>query len=128
MGGAQPLAATMAGACCLAVECDPDPYRLSAAHPLRATRRPATLDEALAMIDALDKCGEAKSVGAARQCRRHLPRTAARGDVRPDIVTDQTSAHDPFHGYLPQGWTLAEWREKQESDPKAVDRGGPASR
>jgi urocanate hydratase len=50
-----------------------------------------------------------------------------RGVSRPDIVTDQTSAHDPLHGYLPQGWSVAEWREKQESDPKAVEKAARAS-
>jgi urocanate hydratase len=125
MGGAQPLAAVMAGACCLAVECD-ETASISACAPATSTRRP-TLDEALEMIDRWTKAGEAKSVGLLGNAADVFPELAARGGPRPDIVTDQTSAHDPLHGYLPQGWSVAEWREKQESDPKAVEKAARAS-
>ncbi|MCD1620134.1 urocanate hydratase [Salipiger marinus] len=133
MGGAQPLAAVMAGACCLAVECDETraDFRIRTRYCDEKTR---DLDEALAMIDRWTKAGEAKSValiGNAADVFPELVRRMKAGEGlpngRPDIVTDQTSAHDPVHGYLPQGWTVAEWREKQDSDPKAVTRAAKAS-
>ena len=122
MGGAQPLAAVMAGACCLAVECDETraDFRLRTRYVDEKTH---SLDEALEMIDRWTKAGEAKSValiGNAAEVFPELVRRAEAGGPRPDIVTDQTSAHDPVHGYLPEGWTVAEWRAKQETDPKAV--------
>lgn len=118
MGGAQPLAAVMAGACCLAVECDETraDFRLRTRYVDEKTH---SLDEALEMIDRWTKAGEAKSVALIGNAAEIYPELVKRG-VRPDIVTDQTSAHDPVHGYLPMGWTVAEWRAKQESDPKAV--------
>jgi urocanate hydratase len=133
MGGAQPLAAVMAGACCLAVECDETraDFRIRTRYCDEKTH---DLDEALAMIDRWTKAGEAKSValiGNAADVFPELVRRMKAGEGlpngRPDIVTDQTSAHDPVHGYLPQGWTVAEWREKQDSDPKAVTRAAKAS-
>jgi len=125
MGGAQPLAAVMAGACCLAVECNPDSidFRLRTKY---VDERADTLDEALEMIDRWTKAGEAKSVGLLGNAADVFPELVRRG-IRPDIVTDQTSAHDPLHGYLPQGWTMAEWKAKQESDPKAVEKAARAS-
>jgi urocanate hydratase len=125
MGGAQPLAAVFAGACCLAVECDPDriDFRLRTRY---LDEKAETLDEALEMIERWTGAGEAKSVGLLGNAADVFPELARRG-VRPDIVTDQTSAHDPINGYLPQGWTLAQWREKRESDPKAVERAACAS-
>ncbi len=125
MGGAQPLAAVMAGACCLAVECDETraDFRLRTRYVDEKTH---DLDEALAMIDAWTKAGEAKSVALIGNTADVFPELFKRG-VRPDMVTDQTSAHDPIHGYLPQGWNVAEWREKQESDPKAVEKAARAS-
>lgn len=125
MGGAQPLAAVMAGACCLAVECDPDriDFRLRTRY---VDERADTLDEALEKIERWTKAGEAKSVGLVGNTADILPELVRRG-VRPDIVTDQTSAHDPLNGYLPKGWSLAEWREKRTSDPKAVERAARAS-
>ena len=125
MGGAQPLAAVMAGASCLAVECNPDSidFRLRTRY---LDEKAETLDEALAMIDRWTKAGEAKSVGLLGNTAEILPEMVKRG-IRPDIVTDQTSAHDPINGYLPAGWTLAEWREKRESDPKAVEKAARAS-
>jgi len=85
-----------------------------------------TLDEALAMIEEWTAAGEAKSVGLIGNAADIFPELVKRG-VRPDIVTDQTSAHDPIHGYLPAGWTVAEWRAKQESDPKGVEKAARAS-
>ncbi|GLK64900.1 MULTISPECIES: urocanate hydratase [Paracoccus] len=120
MGGAQPLAAVMAGACCLAVECDETraDFRLRTRYVDEKTH---SLDEALEMIDRWTKAGEAKSVALIGNAAEVFPELVRRG-VRPDIVTDQTSAHDPVHGYLPEGWTVAEWRSRQETDPKAVER------
>ncbi|CAN7692505.1 urocanate hydratase [Mesorhizobium sp. LjNodule214] len=125
MGGAQPLAAVMAGACCLAVECDPDriDFRLRTRY---VDERADTLDEALEKIERWTKAGEAKSVGLVGNTADIVPELVRRG-VRPDMVTDQTSAHDPLNGYLPKGWTLAEWREKRTSDPKAVEKAARAS-
>ena len=125
MGGAQPLAAVFAGACCLAVECNSDSidFRLRTKY---LDEKTDSLDEALEMIDRWTKAGEAKSVGLLGNTADVFPEIYRRG-VRPDIVTDQTSAHDPINGYLPQGWKLAEWREKRESDPKAVEKAARAS-
>jgi urocanate hydratase len=125
MGGAQPLAAVMAGACCLAVECNPDSidFRLRTKY---LDERADTLDDALVMIEDWTKRGEAKSVGLLGNAAEVFPELVRRG-VRPDIVTDQTSAHDPLNGYLPLGWGLAEWREKRQSDPKAVEKAARAS-
>jgi len=125
MGGAQPLAAVMAGACCLAVECNPDSidFRLRTKY---VDERADTLDEALAMIEKWTAAGEAKSVGLLGNAADVFPELYKRG-IRPDMVTDQTSAHDPLHGYLPQGWSMAEWKDKQASDPKAVEKAARAS-
>ena len=125
MGGAQPLAAVMAGACCLAVECDETrvDFRLRTRY---VDEKSHSLDEALAMIERWTSNGEAKSVGLIGNAADVFPELVRRG-VKPDIVTDQTSAHDPIHGYLPQNWSVAEWREKQESDPKAVEKSARAS-
>ena len=125
MGGAQPLAAVMAGACCLAVECNPESidFRLRTKY---VDERADTLDEALAMIEKWTAAGEAKSVGLLGNAADVFPELYKRG-IRPDMVTDQTSAHDPLHGYLPQGWSMAEWKDKQESDPKAVENAARAS-
>ena len=129
MGGAQPLAAVMAGACCLAVECDETraDFRIRTRYCDEKTH---SLDEALALIDRWTQAGEAKSValiGNAADVFPELARRMKQGGTRPDMVTDQTSAHDPVHGYLPQGWTVAEWRAKQETDPKAVEKAARAS-
>ena len=129
MGGAQPLAAVMAGACCLAVECDETraDFRIRTRYVDEKTH---SLDEALAMIERWTKAGEAKSVALIGNAADVFPELVARmkaGGPRPDIVTDQTSAHDPVHGYLPSGWSVAEWRAKQESDPKAVEKAARAS-
>ena len=125
MGGAQPLAAVMAGACCLAVECDESriDFRLRTRY---VDEKATSLDEALAMIERWTAAGEAKSVGLLGNAADIFPELERRG-IHPDIVTDQTSAHDPVNGYLPKGWTLAEWKAKRESDPKAVEHAARAS-
>ena len=119
MGGAQPLAATMAGASMLAVECRPSRIerRLATGY---LDRQAPDLDTALQMIEAAAKAGEAVSVGLLGNAAEVLPELVRRG-VRPDAVTDQTSAHDPVNGYLPAGWTLDEWDERIAADPKAVE-------
>ena len=128
MGGAQPLAAVMAGASCLAVECDPK--RIEARLKTRyLDEKTDDLDEALAMIEhwsAASAAGTAKSVGLLGNAADIFPELVKRG-VRPDIVTDQTSAHDPINGYLPKGWTLNDWHEKRERDPDAVEKAARAS-
>ena len=125
MGGAQPLAAVMAGACCLTVECDETraDFRLRTRYVDEKVHK---LDDALALIDKWTKANEAKSVALIGNAADVFPELYQRG-IRPDMVTDQTSAHDPVHGYLPQGWTVSEWCQKQESDPKAVEKAARAS-
>ena len=125
MGGAQPLAAVMAGACCLAVECDPDriDFRLRTRY---VDEKAGSLDEALAMMERWTASGQAKSVAVPGNAADVFPELVRRG-VLPDVVTDQTSAHDPGNGYLPSGWTLAEWRAKRESDPDAVEAAARSS-
>ncbi len=119
MGGAQPLAAVMAGASCLAVECNPESidFRLRTGY---LDERAGSLDEAMSMIEQWTKNGEAKSVGLLGNASDLFPEMVRLG-IKPNIVTDQTSAHDPINGYLPQGWTLSEWKSKRESDPKSVE-------
>jgi urocanate hydratase len=125
MGGAQPLAAVMAGASCLAVECQPSRIEMR----LRTRyldEQAGNLDEALAMIEQANKAHKPVSVGLLGNAVDIFPELARRG-VRPDAVTDQTSAHDPINGYLPKGWTIAQWEQRRESDPKAVGRAARAS-
>jgi urocanate hydratase len=121
MGGAQPLAATMAGASCLAVECQPSriEMRLQTGYVDRMTD---SVDEALALM----KSPTPISVGLLGNAADIYPELVRRG-VRPDLVTDQTSAHDPVNGYLPQGWTLDRWTVERDSDPDAVARAAKAS-
>ena len=125
MGGAQPLAATMAGASCLAVECQPSRIEMR----LRTgylDRRADRLDEALAIIEQSCRDRKPVSVGLLGNAAEIFPEIYRRG-IRPDAVTDQTSAHDPINGYLPKGWTLAQWEAKRESDPKAVEQAAKRS-
>ncbi|QPF87328.1 urocanate hydratase [Bradyrhizobium genosp. L] len=125
MGGAQPLAAVMAGASCLAVECQPS--RIEMRMRTRYLDRQAKdLDEALAIIAEAGKTGKPVSVGLLGNAADIFPELVRRG-IKPDAVTDQTSAHDPVNGYLPKGWTINEWQSRRESDPKAVDRAARAS-
>ena len=118
MGGAQPLAATMAGASMLAIECQSDRIdkRLETGY---LDCRAETLDEALAVINKAVEEEKAVSVGLPGNAAEILPELLQR-DVRPDAVTDQTSAHDPANGYLPIGWSVDEWLAKRASDPDAV--------
>jgi urocanate hydratase len=125
MGGAQPLAATMAGASLLAIECQPSriEMRLNTGYlDLRAQ----TLDEALMMIEHATREKRPISVGVIGNAAEVLPELVRRG-VKPDAVTDQTSAHDPINGYLPAGWTLAEWEARRASDPRGVARAAKES-
>ncbi|MFC4160937.1 urocanate hydratase [Chitinimonas lacunae] len=118
MGGAQPLAATMAGFSMLAVECDESriDFRLKTRY---LDRKAGTLDEALAMLEEARSRRQAISVGLLGNAADVFTELVRRG-ITPDVVTDQTSAHDPVHGYLPQGWNLADWRARQKSDPQSV--------
>ena len=125
MGGAQPLAATMAGASMIAVECQESriDFRLRTAY---IDRKASSLDEAMAMLaDALES-GKPVSIGLLGNAGEILPEMVRRG-IKPDAVTDQTSAHDPANGYLPIGWTVAEWEEKRERDQAAVAKAARAS-
>ncbi|MFA6265089.1 MAG: urocanate hydratase [Pseudolabrys sp.] len=125
MGGAQPLAATMAGASMLAVECQPSriEMRLKTGY---LDKQAKDLDEALAMIDAACREKKAVSVGVLGNAADVFPELVRRG-IKPDVVTDQTSAHDPVNGYLPKGWTLSQWEDKRASDPKAVAKAAKTS-
>jgi urocanate hydratase len=118
MGGAQPLAATMAGASMLAIECQPSRIerRLQTGYLDKSV---ATLDDALALIAQATKSRNAVSVGLCGNAAEILPELLRSG-VRPDAVTDQTSAHDLINGYLPEGWTVAEWEQRRQADPSAV--------
>jgi urocanate hydratase len=123
MGGAQPLAATMAGASLLGVECQPSRIerRLATGY---LDKKAATIDEAIAMIEAAHAKGEAVSVGLLGNAAEVFPELAKRAKTdkkyRPDAVTDQTSAHDPLNGYLPEGWSWAEAEKKRQSAPNEV--------
>ena len=125
MGGAQPLAATMAGASCLAIECQRSRIEMR----LRTRYLDVmaeTLDEALALLNRSIAEKKPQSIGLLGNAADILPELVKRG-VRPDLVTDQTSAHDPVNGYLPSGWTVAEWEAKRQSDPAAVEAAARAS-
>jgi len=125
MGGAQPLAATMAGASMLAIECQTDriDYRLRTGY---LDKRAETLGQAMEMITEATRQGKAISVGLLGNAAEILPEMIKAG-IRPDAVTDQTSAHDPVNGYLPLGWTVDEWEARRESDPKSVAKAAKAS-
>ena len=118
MGGAQPLAAALAGASSLNIEC-----RQSSIDMRLRTRyvdeQATDLDDALARIAKYTAAGEAKSIALLGNAAEVLPELVKRG-VRPDAVTDQTSAHDPVHGYLPIGWTVEQWLAEQKAEPERV--------
>ncbi|MBO9493192.1 urocanate hydratase [Thalassotalea sp. G20_0] len=120
MGGAQPLAATMAGFSMLACEVDESriDFRLKTRY---LDKKAATLDEALAMIEQAKSEGKAISVGLLANAADIFPELVER-NITPDVVTDQTSAHDPLNGYLPKGWTLAQACERRQADEAAVTR------
>jgi urocanate hydratase len=125
MGGAQPLAATMAGASCLAIECQRSRIekRLETRYLDTAAE---TIDEALALIEDSVRAKKPLSVGLLGNAAEILPELVRRG-VTPDVVTDQTSAHDLVNGYLPAGWTVTQWEEMRQSDPAAVEAAARAS-
>jgi urocanate hydratase len=118
MGGAQPLAASLAGACSLNIECQQS--RIDMRLRTRYVDEQANdLDDALARIESYTQAGEAKSIALLGNAAEILPELVRRG-VQPDAVTDQTSAHDPVHGYLPIGWTLETWLAEQQAEPERV--------
>ena len=125
MGGAQPLAATMAGASLLAVECRLDRIERRVATGY-LDRRADNLDQALGWMHEACARRQPVSVGLRGNAAEVLPELIARG-VRPDAVTDQTSAHDPLRGYLPAGWTLTQWEQQQTADPAGVRSAAIAS-
>ena len=117
MGGAQPLAASFAGASSLNIECQQSSidFRLRTRY---LDKQAANLDEALAMIARHTAAGEAVSIGLCGNAAELLPelvRRAKAGGPRPDIVTDQTSAHDIINGYLPAGWSVARWQAARKN-------------
>ncbi|MFC5576623.1 urocanate hydratase [Lysobacter niabensis] len=118
MGGAQPLAASLAGACSLTIECRQTSidFRLRTRY---VDEQATDLDDALARIARYTAAGEAKSIALLGNAAELLPEMVKRG-VRPDCVTDQTSAHDPVHGYLPIGWTVERWLDEQKANPEKV--------
>jgi urocanate hydratase len=125
MGGAQPLAATMAGASMLAIECRPE--RIAKRLETKYLDVEAkSLDEALERLARARAAGKPLSVGLLGNACEVLPELLRRG-VRPDAVTDQTSAHDPVNGYLPRGWSLEKWDRLRAEDPKQVAREARAS-
>ncbi len=118
MGGAQPLAATMASMSMLAVECRPSRIekRLETGYVDAKAR---SLEEAVGLLDAAKKTGKPISVALLGNIVEVLPALLERG-IRPDALTDQTSAHDPVNGYLPQGWSVEQWDERRVSDPEGT--------
>ena len=120
MGGAQPLAATMAGFSMLACEVDESriDFRLKTRY---LDKKAATLDEALAMIEQAKSEGKAISVGLLANAADVFPELVER-NITPDVVTDQTSAHDPLNGYLPKGWSLEQASERRQADEAAVTK------
>jgi len=118
MGGAQTLAATMAGASCLAIECRQSSidFRLRTGYVDVAA---ANIEEALAILERAKTEGKAISVALRGNAAEIVPELVKRG-VRPDAVTDQTSAHDPVNGYLPLGWTVERWEDEKKSNPDGV--------
>lgn len=125
MGGAQPLAAVMAGASCLAIECQPSriEMRLRTGYLDKAA---TSIDEALSLIAASCAAKTPISVGLLGNAAEILPELFKRG-VRPDLLTDQTSAHDPVNGYLPIGWSVDQWVARRESEPETVAKAAKAS-
>ncbi len=125
MGGAQPLAAVMAGASCLTVECQPSRIAMRVKTGY-LDRQSTSLDEALDLIARSCRDKTPVSVGLLGNAAEIYPELLQRG-IRPDVVTDQTSAHDPLNGYLPAGWTLELWESAREHDPKWVERAARTS-
>ena len=125
MGGAQPLASVFAGASCLAIECQLSSIEMR----MRTGYLDAwtdNLEKALAMIDESCASGTPKSIGLLGNACEILPKILELGRL-PDLLTDQTSAHDPVNGYLPEGWSVEEWKARRISDPKTVEKAARAS-
>ena len=120
MGGAQPLAATMAGASMLAVECRASRIEMRIRTGYLDVQA-SDLDDALAKLEAARREGKAISIGLLGNMAELLPQILKRG-IRPDLLTDQTSAHDLVNGYLPAGWTVEQWEAEQKANPKAVEK------
>lgn len=118
MGGAQPLAATLAGFCMLVIECDETRIDFRLRNGYLDTRAPS-VEQALNIIDRARAGGKAVSVGVPGNAAELLPEIVNNG-VAPDLVTDQTSAHDPVNGYLPVGWSVAQWRDEARAHPARV--------
>lgn len=118
MGGAQPLAATMAGYCMIAVECDETriDFRMKTGY---VDKKAHSIDEAMNLLNTAIEQGQAISIGLLGNAADVFPQMYSSG-IRPDIVTDQTSAHDPTNGYLPQGWTVEQWRKTIKTEPQKV--------
>ena len=125
MGGAQTLAATMAGASCIAIECQASriDFRIKTGY---VDARADSIDEAIEIVEAAHKEGRAISVGVLGNAADILPDMVTRG-IKPDAVTDQTSAHDPINGYLPIGWTVSEWETRREREPDVTAKAAKAS-
>lgn len=125
MGGAQTLAATMAGASCLAVECQQSriEFRLRTGY---VDVQAADLDDALRLLEEARAERRAISIALLGNAAEVFPELFRRG-IRPDCVTDQTSAHDPVNGYLPAGWDLDRWEKTREADPDAVAKAAKSS-
>ncbi|MFI0488863.1 MAG: urocanate hydratase [Yersinia sp. (in: enterobacteria)] len=125
MGGAQPLAASLAGACSLNIECQQSriDFRLKTGY---VDEQATSLNDALARIKKYTAAGEAVSIALCGNAAEILPELINRG-VRPDMVTDQTSAHDPLNGYLPKGWCWKEYRQRAQTEPTLVVHAAKAS-
>ena len=130
MGGAQPLAATMAGASLIAVECKPSSidFRLTTKY---VDTKADSLEEAIAIVERSHAENKPISVGllgnAVDVFAEIVEKSKTDARYRPDAVTDQTSAHDPVNGFLPQGWSVAEWEDRRERDPKGTSEAAKAS-
>ena len=120
MGGAQPLAATIAGACMLAIECDETriDFRLKTGY---VDEKAYSLDEAMEKIKKFCEQGASKSVALLGNAAEILPEMVRRG-IKPDAVTDQTSAHDPLNGYVPKGWSMQKVKELRKTNPFEVEK------
>ncbi len=125
MGGAQPLAATMAGFSMIVIECDQTRIDFRLRNRYLDTSA-ATVEDALRIIDESHRTGKAISVAVLGNAAEILPEMVAKG-IKPDLVTDQTSAHDPINGYLPKGWTMQEWHKQAKSNPDNVAEAARAS-
>ena len=118
MGGAQPLAASLAGACSLTIECQQS--RIDMRLRTNYVDEQATdLDDAMARLKKYTSEGKAVSIALLGNAAEILPEMVKRG-IKPDAVTDQTSAHDPVNGYLPLGWTVEQWFERRKTDPNGT--------